>query len=44
MIALMMQAARTSEMLVNFYQSTRRCNPEDSHPLYNSVNKAAIAQ
>jgi hypothetical protein len=30
-IALMMEAARTSEMLVNFYQSTRRYNPEDSH-------------
>jgi hypothetical protein len=27
-IALMMQAART---LVNFYQTTRRYNPEDSH-------------
>jgi hypothetical protein len=24
-------AARTSETLVNFYQTTRRCNPEDSH-------------
>jgi hypothetical protein len=30
-IALMMEAARTSEMLVNFYQTTRRYNPEDSH-------------
>jgi hypothetical protein len=30
-IALMMEAARTSETLVNFYQSTRRYNPEDSH-------------
>jgi hypothetical protein len=27
----MMKAARTSEMLVNFYQTTRRYNPEDSH-------------
>jgi hypothetical protein len=27
----MMEAARTSETLVNFYQTTRRCNPEDSH-------------
>jgi hypothetical protein len=26
-----MEAARTSETLVNFYQTTRRCNPEDSH-------------
>jgi hypothetical protein len=27
----MMEAASTSEMLVNFYQTTRRYNPEDSH-------------
>jgi hypothetical protein len=31
MAALMMEAARTSETLVNFYQTTRRYNPEDSH-------------
>jgi hypothetical protein len=31
MIALMMEAARISETLVNFYQTTRRYNPEDSH-------------
>jgi hypothetical protein len=30
-IAPMMEAARTSETLVNFYQTTRRYNPEDSH-------------
>jgi hypothetical protein len=30
-IALMMEAARTSETLVNFYHTTRRYNPEDSH-------------
>jgi hypothetical protein len=29
--ALMMEALRTSETLVNLYLSTRRCNPEDSH-------------
>jgi hypothetical protein len=29
--ALMMEAARTSETLVNFYHTTRRYNPEDSH-------------
>jgi hypothetical protein len=29
--ALMIEAARTSETLVNFYQTTRRYNPEDSH-------------
>jgi hypothetical protein len=31
LIALMMEAAKTSETLVNFYQTTRRYNPEDSH-------------
>jgi hypothetical protein len=30
-MAMMMEAARTSETLVNFYQITRRYNPEDSH-------------
>jgi hypothetical protein len=30
-IALMMEAARTSETLVNFYQTTRRYNLENSH-------------
>jgi hypothetical protein len=30
-IALMMEVTRTSETLVNFYQTTRRYNPEDSH-------------
>jgi hypothetical protein len=29
-VALMMEAARISETLVNFYQTTRRYNPEDS--------------
>jgi hypothetical protein len=29
--ALMIQAANTSETSVNFYQTTRRNNPEDSH-------------
>jgi hypothetical protein len=31
LIALIMEAARNSETLVNFYQTTRRYNPEDSH-------------
>jgi hypothetical protein len=26
-----MEAARTSETLLNFYQTTQRYNPEDSH-------------
>jgi hypothetical protein len=30
-IPLMMEAARTSEPLVNFYQAKQRYNPEDSH-------------
>jgi hypothetical protein len=33
MSALMMEAASTSETSVNFYQTTRRLNPEDS-PLH----------
>jgi hypothetical protein len=32
-IALMMDAASTSETSVNFYQTTWRNNPEDSHHL-----------
>jgi hypothetical protein len=31
LIALMMEAASTSETSVNFYLTTRRNNPEDSH-------------
>jgi hypothetical protein len=31
LIALMMEAVNSSETLVNFYQTTRRYNPEDSH-------------
>jgi hypothetical protein len=27
----MLEAANTSETFVNFYQTTRRYNPEDSH-------------
>jgi hypothetical protein len=29
--AMMMEAANTSETSVNFYQTTRRYNPQDSH-------------
>jgi hypothetical protein len=31
LVALMMEAARTSETMVNFCQNTRCYNPEDSH-------------
>jgi hypothetical protein len=31
LIALMVEAASTSETLVNFYQTTWRYNAEDSH-------------
>jgi hypothetical protein len=31
LIALMIEAARTSETLVNFYQTTQCYKPEDSH-------------
>jgi hypothetical protein len=37
--ALMMETIRTSETLVNFYQTTRRYNPEDSHLLRNPCLK-----
>jgi hypothetical protein len=37
-IALMMEAASTSEMSVNFYQTTRRNNSEDSY-LYTRRHK-----
>jgi hypothetical protein len=36
-IALMMEAASTCETLVNFYQTTWRHNPEDSHQLYSPL-------
>jgi hypothetical protein len=37
----MMEAARTSETLVNFYQTARRYNPEDSH-LHNLFNLSML--
>jgi hypothetical protein len=37
LIALMMEAARISATLVNFYQTTQRYNPEDNHLLYQLV-------
>jgi hypothetical protein len=38
----MMAAPRTSETSVNFYQTTRRYNPEDSHLNFNAVGKRKI--
>jgi hypothetical protein len=43
-IALMMEAAKTSENSVNFYQTTRRYNPEDSHLFSFSFFKVLAAQ
>jgi hypothetical protein len=40
LIVLMMKTARSSETLVNFYQSKQRYNPEDSHfqkPVHSSM-------
>jgi hypothetical protein len=31
LLITLMEAARSSEMLANFYQTTRRYNPDDSH-------------
>jgi hypothetical protein len=36
-IALTTEAASTSETLVNFYQTTRRNSPEDSHLYFRTV-------
>jgi hypothetical protein len=40
-MALMMEAERTSEMLVNFHLTTRRYNPEDSHHLLILIQKVS---
>jgi hypothetical protein len=37
-IALMIEAANTSETSVNFYQTTRRNIPEDSHHIRRREN------
>jgi hypothetical protein len=41
MITLMMEAASTYEMSVNFYQTTRRNNPEDGH-LQNRISSPEL--
>jgi hypothetical protein len=38
----MTEAARTSETLVNFYQTTRRYNPEDSHLFNEQLQKSFL--
>jgi hypothetical protein len=38
----MMEAARTSETLVNFYQTTRHYNPEDSHLCYFELDETTM--
>jgi hypothetical protein len=38
-----METAKTSETLVNFYQTTRRYNPEDSHLYISSSAAAALS-
>jgi hypothetical protein len=41
-IALMMEAASTFETSVNFYQTTRRNNPEDSHLQINNCSQIFV--
>jgi hypothetical protein len=41
-IALMMEAASTSEMSANVYQTTRRNNPEDSHLQITTLVKVVV--
>jgi hypothetical protein len=41
----MMEAARSSETLVNFYQTTRHYNPEDSHlVLFFGLNNDTLSE
>jgi hypothetical protein len=40
--AVMMEAVSTSETLVNFYQTTQRNFPEDSHLQYSSLSCSCI--
>jgi hypothetical protein len=43
-IALIMERAYTSETSVNFYQTTRHYNPEDSHLHYVNVKRYFLWQ
>jgi hypothetical protein len=38
----MLEAANTSETLVNFYQTAWHNNPEDSHLQYSSVHQSHL--
>jgi hypothetical protein len=40
----MMEAASTSETLANFYQTTRRNIPEDSHFILAAMRKLNLTQ
>jgi hypothetical protein len=42
LIALMMEAASTSETSVNLYQTTRRNNPEERHLSTNVENQSLL--
>jgi hypothetical protein len=42
LIALMMEAARTSEMLVNFYRTTWRYIPEDGHQIFLNCGQKSL--
>jgi hypothetical protein len=44
LVALMMVAARTSEKLLKFYQTTRQYNSEDSHLYRFFVSALSIAE
>jgi hypothetical protein len=43
-IALMMEAASTSETTVNFYQTTRRNNPEEVGTAFKQKRSAAFCR
>jgi hypothetical protein len=38
----MIEAAKTSETLVNFYQITRRYNPEDRNPSRKCTHRVTV--
>jgi uncharacterized membrane protein len=40
----MMEAANTSEMLINFYQTTNHKNPEDSHLQLTAIRSSNLTK